>query len=299
MTDFELSSGNTVLGLRPAAGGHIAYLRSHFGQAAFDWMRPSAAADPSPILSACFPMTPFCNRIDQARFKYSGETVTLPKNFAPEPHAIHGIAWDKPWEIENQAERSACLLFRHDGSVWPWSFETRQRFMLEPKRLTISLETINCSDRAMPSGFGLHPHFPRYDAVQIKASVEAVIETDAAQMPQAITSKETLPGGTLAKMLTEGSEFPDGYDHGLEGWDGISRITWPNQKKRLTMTALNGYERAVFYSPQGQNFFCFEPVSHTWNAHNRLLPGSGDGGLVHLDPGARHSATLQIDLEDL
>lgn len=299
MSDFELVAGTTVLGLRPGDGGHIAYFRSRFETGDFDWMRPAPAENFSPISSACFPMVPFCNRIDQASFTYNGQTVHLPKNFPPEPHAIHGIAWDQPWEIEEKSDHSACLVFRHDGSVWPWAFETRQRFLLSSSSLTITLETVNLSDRPMPSGLGVHPHFLRFDSVEIQAPVAAVIETDAAQMPDKIMSRENEPGGTLAKLLTTGSEFPDGYDHGLEGWDGRAVITWPTQAKRLSMAAVEGYGRAVFYSPMGENFFCFEPVSHTWNAHNRVLAGAGDGGLVHLQPQNHHRVTLEITVEDL
>ncbi len=294
--DLEVRLGELSLGLRPGAGGHIAWLRSLKSEdhaVGFDWLRPSPPDSAAPGDSACFPMTPFCNRIDQGRFRYDGRAVSLPKNFPPEAHAIHGLAWRAPWRVAERDESGAVLSFSHDGSVWPWAFETRiaYRLVQTPAGPTceIRLETINQSESPMPSGFGLHPYVPRRNGALIIAAVKSVIETDAAMMPRAV-----VPESPLKEALAFGDRFPDGFDNGLEGWNGVAEIRWPGDRARLTLSASEAFRRAVFYSPEGEDFFCFEPVSHTWNGLNAVPPGCGDGGVVRLAPGESQMATLTL-----
>lgn len=295
--DLELRLDGLSLGLRPGAGGHIAWFRSLPSKnrdAAYDWMRPAPPDSVEPGDSACFPMTPFCNRIDHGRFTYDGRAVTLPRNFAPEEHAIHGLAWRAPWRVAERADHRAVLSFSHDGSVWPWAFETKIAYTLRQSPegaglCEIRLETTNRSDAAMPSGFGLHPYFPRRDGALIRAAVDGVIETDAVMMPRQVVAQSK-----LRDALASGDSFPDGFDNGLEGWDGVAEIRWAKDRARLTLRAPEGFRRAVYYSPLGQDFFCFEPVSHTWNGLNVVPDGCGDGGVVRLAPGESHRADLVL-----
>ena len=123
----------------------------------------------------------------------------------------------------------------------------------------------------------------------IKAAVTSVIETDAAMMPRV-----AVLDSPLKEALISGDSFPDGFDNGLEGWDGVAEIQWPDHGATLTLTASEGFRRAVFYSPEGRDFFCFEPVSHTWNGLNAVPAGCGDGGVVRLAPGENHRAKLTL-----
>jgi aldose 1-epimerase len=41
----------------------------------------------------------------------------------------------------------------------------------------------------------------------------------------------------------------------------------------------------VIYTPEGENFFCVEPVSHSVDAFNLAEAGVPDTGTVVLDPG--------------
>ena len=46
-----------------------------------------------PLQFASFPLVPFSNRIADGRFEWDGEQIEIDPNFAPEPHAIHGVGW--------------------------------------------------------------------------------------------------------------------------------------------------------------------------------------------------------------
>ncbi|MNH23571.1 hypothetical protein D3C79_834750 [compost metagenome] len=59
-------------------------------------------------------------------------------------------------------------------------------------------------------------------------------------------------------------------DHAFSGWPGTCVIEQPGAGYRLACSA-SGAEHFLLFCPQGQGFFCFEPVSHPVNAHH--LPG--------------------------
>src|SRR6218665_161916 len=62
-------------------------------------------------------------------------------------------------------------------------------------------------------------------------------------------------------------------------------MLWPRRGLALEVGADAPLNRYVFYSPGAEaDFFCFEPVSHDIDAHNRASPQQA--GLVALDEGA-------------
>jgi aldose 1-epimerase len=77
-------------------------------------------------------------------------------------------------------------------------------------------------------------------------------------------------------------------NNGFEGWDGAASIIWPERHLRLgieTTPALSRYflfvSDTTFDPDYREDFFCFEPMSHSANGHN--LPDFG--GLTVLAPG--------------
>lgn len=69
-------------------------------------------------------------------------------------------------------------------------------------------------------------------------------------------------------------------DNAFTGWDGRCRIIQEDAGCQLDCQA-SGADYYLVYCPVGQDFFCFEPVSHPVNAHHL----SGRPGLRMLHPG--------------
>src|SRR6476469_9371793 len=73
---------------------------------------PAAVAG-NPQALACFPLVPYCNRIDQGRFRWGGRQYQLARNFGDHPHTIHGIGWQRAWAIAEAAADTATLVLDH------------------------------------------------------------------------------------------------------------------------------------------------------------------------------------------
>ena len=62
-------------------------------------------------------MAPFAGRIRRGRFAFRGRDYELPLNMAP--HAIHGVVFDRPWDVVSadtiSVRLGAAVAVRGDG----------------------------------------------------------------------------------------------------------------------------------------------------------------------------------------
>src|SRR4051812_41625780 len=96
----ELRAGELRLALRPDLGGSIAGL----------WLGELPvlrSGDPGGLdsarLSGCYPLAPYSNRLGYRRFRWLGSDYTTAPNFDDNPHSVHGVAWQRPWQLDGQS----------------------------------------------------------------------------------------------------------------------------------------------------------------------------------------------------
>ena len=143
-TPIELRAGELRLALRPDLGG------CH--------RRPVAAATTARAaqhragragqrrgLSGCYPLVPYSNRLGYRRFRWLGQDYTTAPNFDDNPHSVHGVAWQRPWQVAGaRSATEAELRYAHAADAhWPFAFELRQRFVLTPTALEVHLAFTN------------------------------------------------------------------------------------------------------------------------------------------------------------
>ncbi|MEM6653479.1 MAG: hypothetical protein AAF582_12830, partial [Pseudomonadota bacterium] len=71
-------------------------------------------------------------------------------------------------------------------------------------------------------------------------------------------------------------------------------MTWPTHRVTLTRDPVFG--QAVLYVPDGEDYFCAEPISHAPNAINSDLP-SHQTGLRWLQHGETLSGRITLSIE--
>jgi aldose 1-epimerase len=293
---IDLAHNRLQLQLAPSIGGAIAAFRYDGGDGApIDLMRPMdvAALSAGDVLGAsCFPLTPFSNRLRNGHCHFQGRDIQLALN-SDGPHTEHGHGWQRPWQVEAQAGDSATLAYRHQPDDWPYAYEMRQHFHLLNSALDITLESRNTGTAPMPYGFGLHPYFARTPRCRLTTPVSGFWAVDDEVMPTAL-----LPVPASAD-LTAGLQVDDvELDNAFTGWSGDARITWPEHRLQLAMTATAPLRFLVVYVPKGEAYFCAEPVSNSTDAFN-LAATRNDTGMLVLQPGEQVSATIRLAVERL
>ncbi|WP_274610153.1 hypothetical protein [Pseudomonas sp. TH10] len=131
MNMLRLHSGDLQLDVLPQLGGSLAGLR-HRG---FALLRPWDCT-PNVRRSACYPLVPYSNRIAGGRFQCGGHEYQLPRNFGEHAHPLHGVGWQREWQVVDCTSRECHLRLSHDpasegGEDWPFAFEVDQYVSLD------------------------------------------------------------------------------------------------------------------------------------------------------------------------
>jgi aldose 1-epimerase len=272
------------LELLPEIGGAI-------GRLAFqglDVLRPAALQASDPLDTACFPMVPFANRVANGSFTFGGRRISVPVLDRFHPHALHGEAWLRPWSVVTAGGRSATLEFRGGVGGWPWPYMSRQTITLGRRQAIIGLELTNTGATVMPAGLGLHPYFLTGPDARLTFNAEGAWLGEAGGIPQKIGAPAELfdfsGGPTRANAPS--------LDHCYVGLRGAAIIDDGSRTIRISATPNASW--AHVYSPKGQGFWCFEPMTHRPDALNS--PEGETSGVARLRPGETMAMSMTISV---
>lgn len=152
----RLAAGDLEAELAPQAGGRIAQIRVDGIEQLIGLERGLEA-----IQWGCYPMLPWAGRIREGRFAFEGRQYQLPINMPP--HALHGIAYALPWQVDASSDDSAELsLALPQDAHWPFGGIARQRIALRGRQLQLHL-SVQADELAMPATIGWHPWFRKPD----------------------------------------------------------------------------------------------------------------------------------------
>ena len=278
LSAVELRSGDLRLALRPDVGATIAGL--WLGDLAVMRSREPAAIE-GPRTGACFAMLPYCNRLGYRRFRWAGQEYRTRANFDGSPHSLHGVAWQRPWQVEAVGGDQAVLVCTHEpDDDWPFAYSARQSFSLSAGALDVRLAVTNRAPHPAPVGLGWHPYFPKRARSRLHVEVSARWDSDETLLP---TRKHAQPGidADIAHL---------GFDHCFDGFSGAARI----RDEKLSLRLTSSLQRLVVFTPTERDYFAVEPVSHVNNAIHMANPA--EHGLVALAPGDTLSAWMRLDV---
>ena len=283
---ISLRCASLICELKPELGGCIAGLWS--GDVA---VLQSTLADQlqSVRQSASYPLVPYSNRIAHALLHWQGQVHHLVKNWPPDPHSIHGVGWERPWDIASHDATSAQLVYRHPGdAAWPFAFEATQSFALSATALNMTMCIRNLQDHAVPVGLGWHPYFVKRPGSRVAFEATGRWESGADPLPT-----HRLPSQGLQAQVQDLS-----IDHCFDGWSGAVLLADDVLAIRIT----SNLRHLVVYTLPARSDIAIEPVSHVNNAMGQW-PAAGPSapalGMVTLEPGAEFSCTMCIDIQTL
>ena len=275
---FELHSGALRLALRPDLGGAIAGLW-HRETPVLRSVEPATLTGPRQ--GGCFALLPYSNRLGYRRFRFNGEEFTTAPNYPEGPHSLHGVGWQRPWILGACSAVDAVLHYTHRPDLdWPFAFEAVQHFELAPDCLGMQLCITNTDTRPQPVGLGWHPYFPRRLRSRLHIELSGRWDNDPSQLPVRRTAQPGIDSD-VAHL---------DFDHCFDGWSGPARI----RDERFSLKLHSSLDRLVVYTPQQQDFFCVEPVSHVSNAIHMATPAQH--GLSVLGPGESREASMRIEV---
>jgi aldose 1-epimerase len=191
-----------------------------------------------------YPMAPWAGRIRHGRFRFGDREHRLPITMAP--HAIHGVAHDRPWTVTGPSGIALDLDER-----WPFRGRLVQQFTVERDSLEVRM-TLEAAE-PMPAVLGWHPWFRR--RIEDGADpVDLVFEPGA----MLLRDEEGIPTGELV------APSPAPWDDCFTALRSDPVLVWPGLL-RLTMSSSCAWW-VVFTQPV--DALCVEPQSGPPDAVN-------------------------------
>lgn len=282
---LKLRHGDWTAACAPTVGAAMLSL-SHAGR---EILRPTPAADADNVRrSAAFPMIPFANRIDGGRLAWSGREWRLPRDPADPRHALHGVAWRRPWRVEGLCAASATLVFDHAPCEdWPFAFRARQSLALSDQGLSVTLSISNTGAVEAPAGLGWHPYFAATPDTILALACAGAWSNGADGLPR--SRDPGLGHGLRNGLALAGASL----DHDLFGWGGEARLAGQGNAA-VVLSADPIFSHLRVYTPPGGDAWAIEPVTHMANAIHRL--DEPDHGLAVLAPGESLQGAIRIAL---
>ena len=280
---IQLNAGALVCDIEPRLGGCIAGL----------WLDgvPVLRCGPAAHLTSarqagCYALVPFSNRVGQATLQWQGTGHPLVRNNPPEPHAIHGVGWQRPWELLESDGQFAMIACAHRPDAdWPFAFDSSQTLKLRARSLELTLSLTNQSAQPAPAGLGWHPCFVKRARSRISFEATGRWEMGADNLP---TIHRPAHG------LDADCAFLD-IDHCFDGWGGVVQLRDEVLHTRIT----SSLARLVVFTNDTSDFVAVEPVSHVNNAVNMAAGGAlaDELGLRILQPGESMTAQMTIEVD--
>ena len=292
---IALTAGASSAVIDPRLGGALLDF-SRAGEPVLRRASPEGLRTLGVRAAACYPLLPYANRIGGGRLPAAGRIFTLRPNFPPEPHAIHGLGWQRPWEVVRAQACAAELILQYEADTpgdWPFAFEARQSFRLDGRGLMIALSVTNRDVSAWPAGLGLHPNFPW--------RTDATLQFEAAGAWS--NGPDHLPADPVcgaAWDFTKARPIASlALDHDFHGWCGQARIgagAGAGSAGAIRVSASEVFPVLRVFTSAGRGFFAVEPMTHVTDAVHRL--GIAGSGYRLLEPGETLTGTVAIMPED-
>lgn len=274
--------------ISPGIGGAVVRLR--YGD--LDILRPTPAKAVDDKLvrqMASYPLVPYSNRIVNARLKVGSREFALSPNFAPEPHAIHGVGWRRAWITKAASPTHLHLALNHEPDAdWPFHFAAHQRFELGARSLRVELGLLNTGNTPMPAGMGFHPFFPRPEETTLETRWQGYWTMSDHKVPQ--EHRQVPAEADFSNPRLIGAWRTDNC---YTGWSRKAVLGHATHCTELVAT--EGFGHCVCFVPaDNRPFIALEPVSHVVDAFNLAAAGRKDTGTRMLAPGQSWTEAMTI-----
>lgn len=231
---------------------------------------------------------PFANRINDGKYTYNNKNYQLACNEASLNNALHGLVFDKTFEIiesdtdANGAVFSLKYIETQKTVGFPYLYSVSLKFVITDDHLTLQMGVENNDVTTFPYTLGWHPYFVSKDL--FKSTLEFSSSKTVTFNDRMITT-EVLDGKVLMPFEIKDKELDNCY--ALD--NGTVIFNTPSYKMTITSDANENYFQ--MYTPPRANTIALEPVTGISDSFNNKH------GLKELQAGESYSVVWKLDIE--
>ena len=246
---------------------------------------------------------PWANRLAADSYPVDGGEVELPRSTPPLKFDANGLPIHGAlpsclhWELlEDGTDRDSagrggraqlCARLRWEApellAIFPFTHTLELRARVAGAELVVETSVYADGGVAVPIAFGFHPY------LTIPGSDRRAWEVELPVRQRLLLDERMIPTGASEPFERRRFVLGDGgWDDAFAGLIEPPVFSLAGGTKRIEVRFLDGYSHAQVYSPAGESFVCFEPMSAPANALR-----SGDG-LRCAGPGETFRAAFAI-----
>jgi len=216
-------------------------------------------------------LIPFPNRVCNGKYEFEGKVYQLNKNLEKEGHAIHGLLFDKKFDLISKTVSNdfVSLSFsyeikKNELKGYPFNLLTTVSFKLEQKKLTIIVESTNLDNINLPYGVGWHPYIKfghKIDGCRLIIPSQDILEVDE--------KKIMIPTGKVVKNPTKLKDDKMGnavFDTGFTNLKRKETII-----NNVVVSQDNSMNYLQIYTPEHRQSVAIEPMSCAADAFNNKM----------------------------
>ncbi len=233
---------------------------------------------------------PFPNRIEDGVFSYHGKTHQFPINEKPLNNALHGLVYNKHFNILNtkieHEGASISLSYKASGKEpgFPFDFELMLVYFIKNTGdLSLTFEVKNTGSTSFPMGMGWHPYFA---AADLEASEMSFPSLEYFQC-----NERNLPKKTVNSIFEKSFKIEDkSFDDACSLEEAYCQFKTSDYAIDLSF---NYTERTYlqFYTPPHRKNIAIEPMTSIANSFNNKI------GFKELHPGEEDVWTINLAVE--
>jgi len=243
---------------------------------------------------------PFPNRVSKGQYTLDEMSYQLPLNDPGLDNSLHGLVFDKKFEIINQEANedrgSVTLSYEaHQNNLsFPFSYKLQLIYILENNGLTVETIIYNLSDRPMPYGDGWHPYISTgtpVDQLELQIPSKEYLCVDDQQIPTGeinpmpdFVSPRLIGNQSFNQCFVIPEKIPTSSTIIYDRSKNIEIEVWQD-------TSSGKYNYVQLYIPPDRMSIAIEPMTCAPDAINNQI------GLQYLDPGSVHRMTYGIKLK--
>jgi aldose 1-epimerase len=170
-------------------------------------------------------------------------------------------------------------------AIFPFAHTLELRARIAGAELLIETSVHADTGAAVPLAFGFHPYLTIPDSDRRRWEVELPVRE------RLLLDERMIPTGASEPFERRHFELgDDGWDAGFAGLTEPPVFSVSGVGRRIELELLDGYSHAQVYSPAGESFICFEPMTAPTNALR-----SGDA-LRTVQSGGAFTAAFRISV---
>lgn len=232
---------------------------------------------------------PFANRIKDGKYEFNGKTYQFEKNQAEEQNALHGLVFNKTFDVIHKETTKDKVLVtleyveKNNSIGFPYTYAIRVEYVFKQTGVDVKVSIENTDTKVFPFTVGWHPYFTSSNLY------DSYVDFDSSE--KITLGHRNITTGTTLNKNNNPLQIKDSFfdDCWILNSDSVMFKT-PNYNLKFNSTGSNNFLQ--LYTPPRKNTIAIEPTTGVSDSFNNKI------GLETLKPNETYNITWSLKINN-